>query len=284
MQQEVIIEGKTFTLVKIQRSNAGVYRHGDLYLRLGDKKDIQHDLDLHEQMIAHDFPVAKIISQGKYENFLYFIEESLGDMHFGHLFSDDIKKVGEITKENFDTFLNITKRFAIAQLVTSGKQNDIKDFADGIELDMICKELPHENVKIQERFSDVIKNLSVFPFVVTHGDFNPHNLYPKGVIDLESSFYGPAGYDLITNLVHIQHFPASTDYEFYQGYTFTESQKADYLSVFDALYQSMGLPALSLHLNDFEFCRAIWLAVNMHKYPKLQKFRYDLFCEKFLTK
>ncbi len=282
MQQEIIIEGKNFTLVKVQRSNTAIYHNGDLFLRLGDKSDITYDLDLHEQMIAHNFPVAKIISKGEYENYLYFIEESLGDKHFGQLFSEDTKNSGNITKENLESFLNITKQFAIAQLATSGKKNDIKDFTDGIHLDIICEELPDKALRIQERFSDAIKNLSTFPFVVTHGDFNPHNLYPKGVIDLESSFYGPAGYDLITNLVHIEYFPVSTDYEFFQGYTFNDDQRVSYLSSIDALYQSRGLPALSPYLNDFEFCRAVWSVVKIQKYPKLQKFRYDLLRDKFL--
>ena len=110
----------------------------------------------------------------------------------------------------------------------------------------------------------------------------PNNLFPAGVIDLESSFYGPAGYDLITNIIHIDYFPVSPDYEFFQHYQFSEGQKEKYLTVVDTLYQSHDLPALSPYLSDFEFCRLVWSAVGMDKYPKLQKFRYDLLIEKFL--
>ncbi|MBI3335753.1 MAG: hypothetical protein HY001_04625, partial [Candidatus Portnoybacteria bacterium] len=167
MEQKVTLEGKEFSLVRVQRSNTAIYRCGNLYLRLGEKGELARDLALHEQMIAYDFPVAQILSKGEYKSYLYFIEESLGGKHFGQLFSEDIKNTGNITKENFESFLNITKKFAISQLATSGKKNDIKDFADGIHLDIICEELPDVASQIRKRFSDAIKNLSAFPFVVT---------------------------------------------------------------------------------------------------------------------
>jgi len=283
MEQEIIIDGKTFSLVSVQRpGTTAVYRCGNLYLRLGAKNELERDLLLHEQMTANGFPVAKILSKGEYKNYLYFIEESLGEKHFGDLFAEDIKNTGNISNSLFETFLKITNEFATAQLKTAGQRGSVDEFFEGICLATLCKELPEYAMRIEKRFSEAMTHLASFPFVLTHGDFNPHNLYPTGVIDLEDSFFGPAGYDLITNLVHINYFPPSSDYEFFQEYIFNDDQKQRYLDVVDTLYQSKGLPALSPCLPDFEFCRAVWSAVKIEKYPKLQKFRYDLLQEKFL--
>jgi len=281
MEQSITIEGRLFSLVRVQRTDAAVYRSRDFYLRIGSKAEIGRDRAMHEKMLLADFPVAKIISSGEYKGQSYFIEESLGDKHFGELFAEDTKELGSISGPTLESYLEITRKFAAAQLKTVGA-NNVQEFADGIQLATLCKELPDYERVITDRFADAIKNLSPFPFVVTHGDFNPNNLLPEGVIDLESSFYGPAGYDLITNIIHITYFPTSPDYEFFQHYQFNEGQKRKYLDVVDTLYQSHDLPALSPYLIDFEFCRLVWSAVRMDKYPKLQKFRYDLLIKNFL--
>jgi len=275
MDQEVTIEGKKFTLVKLQREGLGVYRSGDLYLRLGRPEAIQKDLTLHKEMIGHGFPVAEVVSNGQHNDSAYFIEHSLGENHFGRMFAEDIKKTGNIADTTFQAFLDITTKFAEAQLTTATQTRSSEEFANGIHLSLLFEELPKETEHFQERFNQAFKRVSVFPFVVTHGDLNPHNLFSEGVIDLESSFMGPAGYDLVTNIIHINHFPASTEYEYYQEYTFNPDHKQQYFQTIDTIYQQHGLPQLSPFAIDFEFCRAVWAAVRIHKYPKLQEFRYN---------
>lgn len=283
MEKEITIEGKMFLLIDVQRTGAAIYRCDDFYLRLGAKEDLANDLALHEKMISYGFPVPKIISKGEYGEYMYFIEESLGEKHFGDLFSENIQNTGTISSTLFDDFLKVTKDFATAQLKTIGQSGSVDDFSNGIHLATLYEELPGEAHRIEQRFSEAMKNLAHFPFVLTHGDFNPHNLYPKGVIDLESSFWAPAGYDLITNLIHIEYFPTSKDYEYFQGYNFNQEQRKRYLNMCDELYQAQGLFSLSPYLQDFEFCRAVWLAVKMQKYPKLQGFRYNLLRKRFLN-
>ena len=277
------VEGKLFKLLKIQRgAQSAVYKSTDAYLRIGSPDKILSDLAFHKQMEEADFPVAKIISEGELNGRAYFVESSLGERHFGKMFAEDIEKTGFIGRSTFEQFLHIVERFAKAQLRTRSKEGNYAEFADGIHLDVLCKELPEQASKIQAVFERTKEKFAAFPFVVTHGDFNPNNLYPTGVIDLEDSFRGPFGHDLIGALIHIDYFPESTDFEYFAKYRFSREHKREYFELLDRISAEAGLQPLSEFQYEFEFTRAIWLLVRMHAWPKLQKFRYDLFTERFL--
>ena len=284
MEKTIKLNDKEYELISEQRGGmSGVYKHGDEYLRIGDTKKIKQDLELHRKMESSGFPIAKLIEEGDLNGQYYFIEASLGEKHLGKLFAEDVLQAGAISDTNFDSFLNVVGRFAKAQLTTKSDTQDFGTFADGIHLDVLCDELPQYKDKISIVFEGVKQRLSGFPFVITHGDFNPNNLYPSGVIDLEDSFYGPFGFDLVCALVHINYFPDSQEYEYFARYRFTKQQEEKYLAFIDAISAEAGLSPLSNFKNDFEFCRAVWSLVRMQEWPKLQQFRYDLFVQKFLT-
>lgn len=283
MEQAVVLNNKTYELVKIQRADiSAIYKNSDEYLRIGDKKKITKDLENHRNMEKASFPVAKILEEGELDGMQYFLETSLGEQMIGEIFQEDIQQLGVIRDANFNIFLLIVESFAKAQLNTKKDTETFDIFTNSIHLDILCNELPEYSKKIQSIFLDIKARLSVFPFVLTHGDFNPNNIYPDGVIDFEDSFYGPFGYDIVGALVHIDYFPSSPEYEYFAKYRFTTEQKGTYLSFVDSISEQRGLPKLSEFEKDFEFCRAVWLLVKMHKMPKLQKFRYDLFIERFL--
>ncbi len=112
---------------------------------------------------------------------------------------------------------------------------------DGFYLPMLYKERPDLKDLIEKAFLKVSKKLQNLPFVLTHGDFNAHNLLPKGVIDLENFHYGPLGYDLISAIVHPYLFPpVSANTESSRTYLFTLEQEAQYLSKIDALFKNQG--------------------------------------------
>jgi hypothetical protein len=262
---------------------SGIYKSRNEYLRIGKREKIKKDLELHKKMEVGKFPIAPLVSEGALDGQYYFVESSLGEKHLGELFAEDVLHNSAISDKNFGYLLNIAERFGGAQLETKTNTENLEDFTNGIHLDVLCKELPHCSQIIQSRFESVLDRLSIFPFVVTHGDFNPNNLYPTGVIDLEDSFYGFFGYDLITAIVHINYFPDWHYYEFFAHYRFTQKQQEKYFAMIDSLSVNAGLPALSDFTADFEFCRAVWSLVRMHKWPKIQRFRYDYFIEKFLN-
>lgn len=279
------INGEIFEFVKTQRAGrSAIYKSTNAYLRIGDPEKIKTDLNFHKQMEAANFPVAKVISEGKQDGRAYFIESSLGDRSFGKIFADDIEKMGSITQESFNQFLSVMEKFAYAQLRTRSNEGNYVEFADGIHIDELCAELPERASEIIAQFENVKKKLAPIPFVITHGDFNANNIYSTGVIDLEDSFRAPYGYDLVGAITHIDYFPDATDFEYFAKYRFSEDQKHQYFEVIDLISSKANLPPLSSFLLEFEFSKAVWLLIRMHNSPKLQKFRYDLFTERFLKR
>lgn len=283
MEPSIDINGKTFHLVVVQRGGiTAVYKSHDEILRIGDREKITKDLILHKKMELFGFPVARLIGEGELEGLGYFIESSLGEKHLGNQFAEDVRETGAIRDASFQLLLGIVDRFGRAQLKSIVFAKDFEEFSRGIHLDILREELPSYSEAIQSRFEQCIARLSPFPFVITHGDFNPNNLYPEGVIDLEDSFYGPFGFDLVTALVHINYSPDAQEYEYVARYRFTPAQSGEYLAAIDSIALDANLPRFSEAKDDFEFCRAIWSLARMHKWPKLQQFRYDLFIQKFL--
>lgn len=285
MEPHIQINDKIFDLVVVQRGGiTAVYKSGDEVLRIGDREKIAKDLALHKKMEALGFPVATLIGEGESAGLSYFIEASLGDRHLGNRFAEDVRETGTIGDATFQSLLGIVDRFGRAQLKSIVPAKDFEEFSRGIHLDILCQELPHYSEAIGSRFRQCIDRFAPFPFVITHGDFNPNNLYPEGVIDFEDSFYGPFGFDLVTALVHISYFPDSPEYEYVARYRFTPAQSREYLESIDSIATDAHLPRLSEVKEDFEFCRASWSLVQMHQWPRLQQFRYELFIQKFLGK
>jgi len=278
-KQTLQLDETSFDFIK-KRTYApiSVYQNKGLFLRIGPKKLITKELNIHMQMLFQGFPVAQIIKEGIYENQYFYVEESLGDTHLGETFGQDYTKNKEISKYSFSAFKKISKKFATAQL--SDQENKIKnkkEFLKGFRIDTIMEELPELKEEILKAFNKFKTRVSVFPIVLTHGDLNPHNLLPKGVIDLENTFYGPTGYDLISNIFTIYFFPKKGNYEIKRRYEFTNTQLSKYLNNMDKLYSSFQLPILSEYKDDYVFARSIYCAVGMNNLPKLQKWRYKLF-------
>jgi hypothetical protein len=121
----------------------------------------------------------------------------------------------------------------------------------------------------------VTTRLSVFPLVFSQGDFNPHNLFPKGVIDFDMGFQAPFGYDLLTAIYHTYAFPQVQLNRYQRGYTFTENQILQFTDMVDSFALRGGFPKITDFTADFLIARFIWSAVRMHDVPDLQKWRYD---------
>lgn len=282
--EKITVNEVEYSFVINQRDrNSAIYKSGDTFLRIGKRETINAQLALHTQMESTGFPVPKLLGSGEIDGQYYFTEKSLGDNHIGQLFSNDMQEKAEVSPDRFEEFLLVVEKFAEAQLHTGSETRDYEDFANGIHLHELCVEMPEHADRLRARFEMVKDSSAELPFVLTHGDLNPHNMYPLGVIDFENSFYAPYGYDPVSAITHINYLPDSTNYEFYAGYRFTPEQKKTYFEKLDALSVENSLPPLSQFEEDFEFCRAVWLAVRIPHTPMLQKFRYDLLISKFLN-
>lgn len=281
--EKIHIQTTYYTLVKIQRGGrTAIYTNGTTYLRLGPRVLIQKNLILHESMIRAGFPVPQIISTGTHQGMDYFIESSLGSQSLAALLNNEISTTGCISNDSFNKFISITQQLMVAQFATAQKFPARDTFSKNIQLETLCTELPQYADTIRTLFGACMQRLSVFPGVLTHGDFNPHNTFPQGIIDFTDSFQGFFGYDLLGAIVHNDYFPQGAPYEYFQEYAFSDVQKNTYLNCVDNFFVSHGLPQVSLFIKDIEFCKAVWLLVGIHKWPKLQQHRYHLFIERFL--
>lgn len=279
----MVIDGKTFRLVKLsRRGEVSVYTSGDLYARVGERAVVESMLALHKKFEGFGFPVASIVGRGEISVGAYFLEESLGDKHFSELFFEDTQSRGTISPELFDQFVKTTEKYAEAQLRSAISDKNTDLFTVLIKPQDLAEELPEHGGKILKLYDEALVTLAQFPFVLTQGDFNPHNLFPRGVIDFEQTYYGPAGYDIVTNIFSINYFPKSTEYEYFQRYCFTAEQEHLYYERMDVLYLKMGLPKLSEYKKHLEYCRAIWATKQNFRAPKLQQWRYELFKKTYL--
>ena len=249
----------------------------DSFLRIGPKELISPELELHRKLLTYGFPVPQITSEGIKDGRQYYIENSVGDTLLGTVFAEDSKKGEGVSREHFSDLVSLTSIFAEAQLKTLESREAFNEFYKGIHVDVLEEELPELKDTIRLAVEKLQKGTASLPTVLSHGDLNPHNLFKKGVIDFGSSFHAPAGYDLITNLYHIYNFPADSSHENARRYDFTAEQRAEYLSTMDKIYEKHHLPKVSDFLNHFIFARAIWSAVKMDHYPKLQAWRYEQF-------
>ncbi len=276
------IGGKDFTLVVTQRVGSSVYRGNGEYLRIGPPEVIERNLLLHRMMEREGFPVAPLISEGEHDGQRYFIEKSLGNKRLNDTFADDLTARGSISDEHFQDFLEVAKKFTAAQLKTRTDTKDADAFAQAVHLPTLCKELPEYADRLRRRFTSALQKLKDVPYVLTHGDFNPANIYPSGVIDFEDAFYGPMGYDNVTALITTDWFPASKEFEYFQRYHYIERQKKEYFDAIDRIFIAAGLEPLSSTAGELAFLRSIWHVVRMAEWPKIQKWRYDKFIATYL--
>lgn len=278
--KNIIIDGKIFTYVKSREfSPISIYVRENLFLKTGPKDILEKELNFQKHLFELGFPVPQVMGEGKKDNAFYFFEESLGDNNMEYTFLQDMKEQKEISEEHFNQFLNITKIYAISQIKTStecdGKEKFTKDLLRDDEINTEISSLTH---KTNQAVKKALDALYVFPTVLTHGDFHPANLFPKGVIDLGGFALAPMGYDLLANIytANILIYSKKKNAT-HKMYNFTRKQINQYLDEIDKIFVINGLPKLSEYKNHFIFLRLIWATVRMHKWPKTQMQRYELY-------
>lgn len=277
-KQTIKINNKIFEHIKTREyMPVSIYKNKDVFLKIGAKDLIQKELRTQKNLFGFGFPVAEVIQEGvSGENNYYYIEKSLGNDLFSHIFSKEYENTGIVSENSFGDLLSLVEKFSIAQIKTGEKDQFPENFYLGMSVNYMLEELPELKGDFIKAFKKTGERFSVFPFVITHGDFNPHNLFKNGVIDFEKTFFAPAGYDLVVNIFHVFLFPEKGDFEMLRKYEFSREQIEHYLAFVDKIYTENKLPKPSEFINEFMFCRLMWSAARMHKFPKIQKWRYDL--------
>ncbi len=283
--EKLTIGDKEYTLVKQRReAPMAVYKHGSTFLRVGHKRDVEKELAQRDKLKEYGFPIPRRFREGETkEGWVYYTERSMGNENFTDIFVKDIERQGMIDEKSFQQFMSITKEFAEAQLKTIDDKADVKQFFESTSVKDIGKDFTaDERKKIEKLVLEAAERLAVFPLVLTHGDFNSHNLYRNGVIDFEGLFYAPVGYDIATNIFNPEFFPLLGDYELINPYRFSTEQKKQYYDFFDKFYLEKGIPRISDYCKYFEFFRATWLTANKSHIPKVHEFRINLYRKYFL--
>ncbi len=243
-----------------------IYKSDNSFLHIGRPDLIEREIQAFRDFSESGFPVAKLISDGVFEDRRFFITQSVGDHHFGDLFADDMRQNGFITPNLFDKWLLFTAKYTEVQFGTVRHGIKFDDFAKIIHLQTLYEELPSCHDLFDKSMTKIKSKLSSSTFVLSHNDFNSHNIFPAGVIDMERVGYSPSGYDLVTNLFHIYLHPKDQSFEFYRHYEFSKQQIDKYLKTF---------PSIKGCLNELLVCRAIWSSTQMQRWPKIQAWRHE---------
>lgn len=282
MPEEITLHGRKFRFIKIQRDElSAIYQSDNVFMRIGTKERILKDLKRHKEMFNIGFPLANIIEEGELEEKHYFLEESVGEKNFSTLFYESIESGLHPSDKVFQKFMDIVESFLYAQNKTK-TESTFSEVRKEIEIDILCDELPEATEQVNNLFEKIITSLHTIPFVLSHGDFNPHNIHEHGVIDLEDSFHAPMGYDAVCAIEHIEFFPLEKEYEFRAKYRFSPEQKQEYYERIAKIYALQGIVFTKEQLEYLRFLRAVWSVVRMHKFPKLREWRFSKFKREFL--
>lgn len=271
-----MIEGEEYTFVKVRNHMPiSIYKGKDSYLRIGPRDLIRQEINYHKNLLGFGFPIPKILNEGEHLDLYYFTESSLGDEHLGQIFRANCTD-SVVSDNDFSKLLNVVKIFTEAQIKTVGTQPfTFADFRELIKVIILLEELPTLNQDTLVALARVEDHIKILPAVLTHGDFNPYNIFEKGVIDWERGSYAPIGHDLVDNIAQTFFFPLNGDYEYTAGYRYSEKQINTYYEQIDAICTNAGIPQISDFRNDFILCRSIWSVVRMDRWPKIQKWRYE---------
>lgn len=278
-ENSITVDGTTYDFIKKRiYQPVAIYGNDEAVLRIGPEDIIEKEIRFQEDLINHDFPVPHILRRGKLEGMSYFTEESFGGKHMGDVLKEDFEKNGCVSDSNFGIILALAERLVEAQL-KAAKNNNPESFFLGIHMNTIIEELPEWKDEIERCFEKCVAKTKDLPFVLTHGDFNPHNFFERGIIDFGSSFEAPLGYDTVSCIFHSLNFPTSPSSEMVRSYEFSEKQIDEYLNVVDKLHKKHGLPPVTNYVDDFIFARAVWSVVGMEGFPVIREWRIQHFKE-----
>lgn len=280
------IDGRTYEHVQRYRPHdehdVRIYRGNDQFVRIGPAPTVDAILAIHTNLTRAGIPVPRITSIGTLGGEKYFMESSLGDETLRRQFAREVEESGSIREESFRAFTGIVRRYLLAQ-GAARIARDEDAFLRSTHVHPLADELPEEAARIRARAAEHLAALADFPFVLSHGDFSPSNLFEGGAIDLEESMPAPFGYDAVCALTTSEWYPGNSHFEFrVTPYHFTASQRREYLALCDEVSQQFGFPPISAHVHDFDFFRAAWLTEGMQEWPKTQAYRHDRFVKHYL--
>lgn len=278
LPEQIVISGTAFTKIKKRfYMNVSVYGSSDqmVFMRLGDAIHIEREYSHHKTLEKYGYPVAKVLEKGEWREFAYYIEESQGDELLSFVLHKDKTVYGQLSTETFERFSDLVIAYVEGQVQTKNTHEHSFDLLDETCKDM-STEMPSLKEKVQLAKEKYIQHFCEQPFVFSHGDFNTHNLFWKGVIDVEGFSWMPFGYDVMTMLFNGLFFPAAEKFEMRRLFTFSLEERSRMVSMVDAIATNHGLPLWKEYVDHHLLLRTLWAAKGMDHTPILQEWRFVL--------
>ncbi|WKZ23991.1 MAG: phosphotransferase [Candidatus Dojkabacteria bacterium] len=244
-------------------------------MRIGKTEDLEKEIALQSYLQQHNYPVPHVIDHGIYEGNTFFIEENTGNETLAQSF---VKQSGTQTEEQRTLLFELLTKYAEAQSLTVKNENYAQRFLEGAYYDEVAENEARGDLKkkMADAKTKLLHDLASVPYVFSHGDFNPWNIFPKAVIDFEYHLWAPFGYDLITCVLHDYNFPSESTLEIRRSNEFPEdfrSKVINYVFEFskNQLNTSIDNIVESIYLPKLTFSSA-----HMDRMPKIQQWRFNL--------
>jgi len=213
--------------------------------------------------------VAAIVAVGKWADMTYMIEDSLGSRTLGDRFDDELEREGVIRDDTFAEFLDVVRRHASAQAAMATGAADAESFARLLGVSEAAANVADLGGLVPEVFERAFAKLAGLPAVWVHVDLHEHNMCRHGVIDLEGTAWGVAGYDVVTAVFVAALTDVGPPAGAPSAQRFSESQVDAYLAMVDEVFEASSRVPPSTLLDEFLLCRAIALCATKHRRPDL---------------
>lgn len=275
--QKMIIEagistGENLEFFCIRRWKWLIFRDrvNDIFIRFWEKEKLRKEFDLHSYFIANNFPVSEITTSFENEDNFLYAEKSIWEEKLGRM----IRNQTITYKEAIEILNKILSQYLEAQYKTINKGWNFEEAKKFFHLDIFEQENSElknidENL-VKMAFKKIKKGFINQDFALTHWDFNTMNIFEWWVIDIEDSYNGLLGFDIVTLITHNYWFPTSWA-EMNRAYSFEIEDIYKFFEIFNEITWK-NLEEL------FDLCfmtRWIWSCSNMNDRPIIQKFRFE---------
>ncbi|HUY53134.1 MAG TPA: NUDIX domain-containing protein [Candidatus Dormibacteraeota bacterium] len=270
----LLIEGKSFNVIKDKRIREGMVLQSDgVFARLGPKEIVEderiHTLSLYNR----GFPVPKILSSGIYDKkYTYFLESSLGDSTFHELFVNDFNKHGKILDETFEKYQKIIEKYLNAQMKKANlssvtPRQFIESFCPNERILANYEYFKYDTTKLQKAIDKIMSKLESSNMGILQYDLNPYNILPNGIIDFELVGYGPIGFDAMMStrwsFAWFPNYPA----RYTMQYRLTNKQIKMNDQLITNIAKRHGLEDPCKHLQEFLVLKGAW-ALSDFDFPQ----------------
>ena len=227
---------------------------GNKYLHFGDPKKIKQIIDVQTNLYEKGYPVSPVLKNGKFGNYSYLLESSLGSETYGDIFTSGIES------NTFQFFCVIVKNYFEAQV-----KNQLPPPSNfNVRKEVMAENVIQENSdlditlmnsaldKLQRRFKSI-------PFAYSHGDFAARNILNDGVIDFEFYSIAPIGLDVFTTCAMENFWMFKNENKEFHAKFHYEPQHNEYLiKVLTKVCSEHNLDKLLQYQNDFILFKAFW--------------------------